>query len=119
MKRKPKPVPEGLTKESMNRFYHWHRGKWPHHFLERSVRVTWLVNEVEACLDWHRARENPNDIVDFEAAARTWMRKSMEKRGYEPYVPPSSATIPRGMKPFERKSTMPEPIQGTLLRILQ
>lgn len=97
-------VPDDLPREDKNAIYKWHKKKWPHHFREKSIRVQFVADEIEKCLLWHAARHNSKGIRDFSKACQMWITKSMERRGYEPYVPPSSRPSSRGRNPFERKS---------------
>jgi len=91
--------PEDLTIPEKNLILHWHRKKWPHHFNRDSNRKAFIVNEIDSCLDWHRAEGRTR--VDYVAAVRNWIRKSMDRRGYEPYRPPSSKHSPTGKLPFD------------------
>lgn len=110
-------VPDDLPREDKNEVYRWHRRKWPHHFREKSVRVQFVADEIEKCLLWHAARDNSKGIRDFKKACQVWITKSMEQRGYEPYVPPSSTPPARGRKPFEEKSR-PMAVLGQQLELI-
>lgn len=110
-------VPDDLPREDKNEIYRWHVAKWPHHFKHRSARVQFVADEIEKCLLWHGARDNRNGIRDFKKACQKWIIKSMEQRGYEPNLPPSSKPSARGRKPFEDSKPMSD--IGTQLKLLE
>ena len=101
---KKQPPPDEFTLDERNTVLRWHRQRWPHHFKTGLDRQHFLTMEMAMCLDWHRAEGKTR--VDYVAAVRNWIRKSMERRGYEPYRPPSSVPSRRGKKPFEKPTTM-------------
>ena len=52
-----------------------------------------------AALDHARARGVT--YHNYVAYVRNWIRRTMQRKGYEPHFPPSSTPSPRGKKPFE------------------
>ena len=104
---KKRPVPEDLDMDERQKLSLWHFKKWPYHFKVPSDRRHFLRLEVDTMLDWHR--QTGTLRADYLAAARNWIRKSMEQRGYEPYTPPSSP-VNSGILENMGKHP-PEPIQ--------
>ena len=112
-KRKIEP-PDEFSRDEKNVILRWHRKMWPHHFVESSVRKRFVSMEIDSCLDWHRGEGISRWKADYLAAVRNWIRKSMERKGYEPYAPPSSKPSARGRNPFEKTTGPLEPLSSSI-----